>query len=289
MSTNRYLTKISSLLGAAAAAGALHIGQNVAMRQAFKSKALKSYVADGFRQGIHGVVDTSLKAKTTKLLLGGTLPEVALMKNKAHDIGATLAPHLSKMSLKEKAILHAAASGNIASAVKRGLADKPELAHAYNSVKGHLGLPDLERLKNGPKIKSDLLDVVKSIHKGKMPVGTQFKPGRESGKLAAVGAGLSGITTGDAAVGGLNTIKAMMGAHRLVEHPMGHRVVNWIENRLVKNPFKKATESATPMGPIRTKLEDVLISPTRTEAKIVGAQWGQLKNKVLSKSPGNPQ
>jgi hypothetical protein len=278
MTTNKYLVKIAMDPVSAFALHSLgsHVVQNLAMKKMLKSKMLAKHVANGFRQGIEGVTDTSAKSKITKFVAGATLPEVNSMYSAAHSMGEKMGPHLSNLNIKQKAALHQAVSGNFKPLFNRGYHESPEFRIAYGIAQKRLGLPDIEKVRNNTgKIealaKSNPLigNINKNIHRGDAPVGPHFKPGKPSAALGSAGGFLlSGL---DPATGALNTVKNIAQSGRFGATSLGHKFVNKVHDFIAWNPLRKGLAGKVDANSkVKKTLNDLLITPVNSSMKEIG-------------------
>jgi hypothetical protein len=281
---NKYLEKIAMDPISMMAMHALstHVVQNLAMKHALKSKALAQHVANGFSEGLKGVVNNSTSAKVKRFASGALMPEINAMHGASWEAGHKLAPYIDKMTTKQKAGLHMLVTGNHHKAIARKLHESPLVQNAYNVVKETHGLKPLHELiqdthKTFSKTDNPLINnLAANIHKGHKPVGANFVPGRPSAKAAISGGLVTSVL--DPVSGGLNTMKNITQSSTIRNHPLGKKIIDKLENKFVKEPFYHSLEHGYKKNVVKDTLTNVFLSPINTHLKQLGGKIKEVKD-----------
>jgi hypothetical protein len=257
-----------------------HVAQNVGMRQVLKSKALARHIANGFSEGVAGVVDTSFKGKAKRFASGALLPEVNGMHMAAHKAGVALAPHLNKMTLRQKAGLHMMVSGNAEKAVKRGFHNDTTITKAYDAARVHSNLPPLPEMAKKLDIESKknplVGNIIANIHKGRVPEGKNYVKGTPNQTAAILGGAASGLV--DPALGGMNTFKNLALSKKITDTKLGAKVTHKAHEMFIKKPFEKGLAGKIIKdSPLRRTVNDVVFGPINTELKSLGKMTNDIK------------
>lgn len=277
MRGDKYLEKtaVDPISLAAMHAVGTHVLQNVGLKHALKSKALAHHISSGFKEGIRGVVDTSVKRKSIELASGALLPEVNALHRSAWSAGKLLGPHLKHLDIKQKAGLHMLVSGKVDSALKRGFHKDPKVMSAYETLRGSSSLPGIKTLQDSANkiissVKSNSLtnNVVRNINKSKLDERF-LKPGVPSNKVGVAGGLLSSVL--DPTLGGLNTVKNLASSNRIRHSALGSKFVNKVEEILLKNPFRKGVSGKVDISnKSKRLLNDLTLGPINTQLKDFG-------------------
>lgn len=271
---NKYLEKIAMdpISMALVHAGGVHLAQNMAMKQALKSRALAKHVANGFSAGVKGVVDTSRTGKVKEFAAGALLPEINALHRSAHSAGQSLAPHLAKMTPRQKAGLHMMVSGRSELAIRKGLHKDPAIGLAYEKIRHSHGLPDIKSLSGRADTiakKTPLVNnVLRNIHKGSAE-GAHFKPGKLHATSGVAGSLAASIA--DPVMGGLNTVKSLAQSQKIKSTSLGGKLIHKVHDLFVNQPFKKGLHGKTKPGKIREAINDAALGPVNTQLKNIGS------------------
>lgn len=214
------------------AAALVHVAQNLAMKKALKSKAFAQHVADGFRHGLHGVVDASRRGRAIEFASGAFLPEIHTAYSEAHHLGRKVVEAVPPKHLD----------------TARKLAESGKLGEAP-FLPGHLREP----------VKA----VEKHIHGN---LGTHFgRPGEKlvPGHPDAKRQVLGGLATAvlDPWTGAVNTGKNLLNSPTLDKLYLFHKAKEYAKNRIVVNPAKHALVSPGEVSGAKDALKETLISP----------------------------
>jgi hypothetical protein len=275
---NKYLDKVASLvLGGIAT----HLAQNVGTKVALGSKRVSKYLANSFSEGVHGVVNTSLKAKAARFLTGAGLPDIAMAHKQVHELGRKLAPVLGVATKRQQVGLRMLSQGRISDFTKRDFHKDPLLQKAYGLASDKMKLPEMSSLgANAGKIESVFKDkthplasnIVHGISRGNTPIGKNFKPGAMTVKNPLLGA--AAIGAADPAAGVLSGVKTLMSSKSFSGTRVGGKINHFLENEFVKKPISQGRELSRIGGVINNlkhKASEFLISPVSAQLKRTSA------------------
>lgn len=251
-------------------AGAIgtHLLQNIATSHALKSKRVAKYLANSFAQGAHGVVDKSLKARATRVVLGATLPDIAVAHKTLHDAGRAIKPLLDKATSKQKVGLRMLSEGRMSDLVKHKLHTDPVVQAGHHALGQHVKLPALEHMAEKAKNVEEvwhhvdhplLSNIASGISHGEKPVGNKFVKGHLTSRPLIGGAAASFVA--DPAAGALNTAKALTSSEKLTNNKYGKKVVEMLHNQFIKKPVQHGLEAPGLIQGHKNKFYQYAVNP----------------------------
>jgi hypothetical protein len=274
MTKNPYLEKQSSLLAGTAIS---HLAQNIATNQALKSKKVAKYLANSFTEGYHGVVNKSFKAKAARSATSVITPDVAAAHTAAHEAGGHLSEVLHGATKRQRAAARMAVEGKFDTLKKLNMHEDPVVKAVHGVLQKHLptikNLSDkhLGELSKLWKDKSHplLSNIAKNIGHGKVPVGSNFVPGKHTQALPLLSAmSVAPIEPGAAILDGA---KALAGSKAVQGNKYGKKAVDFLKKTFITNPLKHGAESKVPVGGFKHEAYKYLGNPTSAHLKRTAA------------------
>lgn len=262
-----------------------HVAQNVATKKALSNPTVGRYIADGFNEGVKGVVNSSAKAKATRITAGALVPDVELMHKELHALGTHLRPHIKPLSLPDKAALrHAFRFGKVPNKYVNKLQD-PKFRPILDSLKNHkhlkeLGISDETFSGKAKQIWKDknhpLLSNIASQVGRNNPTGKHFKPARLNSGDLAIGSGLAAAI--DPGAGLVDGVKTIAGSKTITKNKYGRLAVDWLRDKFVKKPIEKGLhQPGKKFDSAKDKAFEYLISPTSMSLSRTSAALSSLK------------
>ena len=286
ISPNKYLEKSAFITAAAAAhfigsGAATHVVQNIATKKMLHSPHVSKYLADSFSEGMHGVVNKSLKSRMLRTMSGAFVPDINIAHKTAHELGVKLGPHIQSATKRQQVGLRMATEGRFDALKKHNLHNDPLIKHVYNTISEKHNMPSLDHLvansSNVQKLFKDkshplLSNVVSNMGRGHVPSGPNFKPGNMNVSHPLAGAALLGIK--DPAAGVLSGTKILASSKTLNKNKYVAKVTHWMENKFVKSPILKGVKNSKD-GVLNSKYghkaTELLASPVTAQLKRTSA------------------
>lgn len=274
--TNKYVEKLAEMEKIAEPislallhAGAVHVGQNLAIRQALNTKALAKHVAKGFSEGVNGTIDKSLKAHAGRALFGATLPEVNAMQNAARKAGETVSGSVKSLHPRQKVGLRMLSEGRVDAFKHHGFHEDKGVVGAYDALRtGYKQLPELNHVldSGGAAFKDKknplISNIVKNISRPPKNMGKQLPGKAHAGSSIAGGLATMAV---DPVAGTLNTAKNLAQSSRFNASKIGHAMTSKLEHMMAVSPAKKgwSNPDKTFMGP-KNRVKELLLNPLET-------------------------
>lgn len=292
---NKYLVKAAQIEKQSsflAIAGGFHVGQNALMKKMITGKTVSNHISEGFATGLAGVKPTGIMNHAKSIAAGMLLPEVATMRQAAHNAGIAMRQKFPVMDNRTKAGLHLLSKGDVPRLQKMGLHTHPAVQHAAKEFDKHFGSNIHEALADkikGSKIHEMfkgndfplLSNVVKHLPEGKLP--TKVKPGVENINGGVAGAAM--LAAVEPAAGVSNLSKTII-AHPMVQNnKYAKKVAHKLEHTFMVDPSKHAFKQGLPTtrwGRVKSKMDELFINPVAAQVKKTSAALGDISRSGTS-------
>ena len=246
--TNKYLIKIDSLEKQAifAEAAGIHLAQNLGTKALLKWKGAANHIANGFAGGMAGVVPTGIKEHAKRILSGTIAPEIATIRQTAHEAGIEMGKHIAsstKVSKRAQVGLRLLSQGNIPKLQHFGLDKHPAVMEAAGVIDKHFGTKMTTAIHDKAKgieyhqawKRKDLpllSNVMSNMSKGKV-IGKTI-PGKENINHGVLGAAIS--VNVEPIAGGFNLAKTLMASKAVQNNKFGAWASKKLEHAFITHP-----------------------------------------------------
>jgi hypothetical protein len=265
------LHKKASLIGGAAIT---HLLQNIGTNVALGKKTVSKYLANGFTEGIHGVVNKSNKSRALRVALGATLPDISVAHKSLHDAGRAVGGLLEHATPKQRVALRMLSEGRFSDLKKYNFHKDPIVRAVHGHISKMTDLPSLDKIMEKSdevsklwKDKSHplLSNIATNLSRGKLSTTGKYSAGRLSAKPGLVGAAASFAI--DPAAGSLNTAKGLMASKKVAENKYGKKVIGMLNNQFIKKPIKAGVNAAGHVPGLKNTAYKLGVNPLSAHLK----------------------